>query len=1543
MKRIQKVSGPRNTNAKIRSKSFSRRWLSSLLRSFCSGIDQRRLRRIQFEPLEFRQLMAADFYAGTNLLSQSSSQDISIPAIYSQSSASLSAEGEGEAGQNLVEFAKALSQAGVRFFGADWCPVCLEQKKLFGDGAQYLPFVEMTNPDRTRNQLAITENVTQYPTWEFPGGTRVTGLQTLQQLSTLANVPIPTNSNPTIVEIPNATVRQRAPLHIPVDAYNPGGGPLTITVDSSNPSVVSAELVSDVKSLRLSVNGYGDMVFRLFASEAPRPVGRIETLVNSGFYNQTGTNKIIFHRVVDNFVLQAGDPTGTGSGGSTLGNFDDQFDVDLQHNRTGILSYAKSSDDTNDSQFFITEGPQRHLDFNHSIFGQLIQGEAVREGISRTKVTSSKPDTEISIKDAAIFNDTENGLIRLKTNATSGTSTITVRVTNSTGQTFTRTFTATAAADDSNGSPFLQDITVPPSITAGQEATLQLQAVDKEGDAVKFEATKRGSVNYTFDINPDTGLLKVTPPSNYTGPLEIAVSATNKTGSTGTQDKFDTEILTFNVVASSNLAAPSSVTLASASDSGVSNTDGITNAGTVTLVVSGTVAGATVSLRAGNTVVGSLVATGNTTNIQTNLISQLGQGTHSIVAIQSLNGQTSPASSPVSITLDSVNPASIATNRLPTNANVGNQLQFDLVHPEEGKGLRYSLDSGPSGMTVNATTGLISWTPQSSQVGPAAVELRLTDTAGNFVVQQFSVATAVAARVRVQLLPFDLQGNALTSLRINQEFNLRVVVTDLRTGGDPDGDGVFSAYVDVEYDPALVELVGTNPFTLSNDFKNGPAIPDTSTPGILDELGGFSNFNSGPGRDPQTVGTIRMRAKVSGQALFTSNPAENQSRGFSVFKINGAVPSNEISFVSNTLNVATNFTVVNDTFNVNEDVSSFELNPLANDTTEGVGTTLTLQSVGTPNQGGTFTIQNNRLRYTPKANFNGVETVSYTVVDQTGAALTGTITVQVNPVNDPPVATADSLTARAGDVDLFLNVLANDTQGPDSGETLRVTVVGTPSQGGTAKLASNGTGILYTPKLGFTGTETVSYTISDGNGGTSTATVTINVGPAVPPPTVVGDAFNVQEDASDAEFNVLANDTPAANGDTLTVVSVQAPQGTASVTSNGTRVTYRPKANATGQELVTYTARSSNGGVATGTITFTIQSVNDAPDAVNDAFDVLSQPNQSIDVLKNDTNVDTGETYNIASVTQPPTGQGTVSISSNGKTILYSAPSVEFTGTVKFTYTINDGNSLTDTAEVTLTIQNFKPRTVGVVPEFGSVGGVNVEVRYLPTVGNTDPQTKTPNIVNNAIVVQNIGPGTVEFTVPKLPFRTQEAQKVMVTSSFNDGDSVTNAIRVGTRAARFIDLRDFMGQNLSRGLFTAVTPNQKAHWFESQGTWSQYKDIEIRLNSAGDQLSVNAKSPSNQNVQATLPITDNRVEVRAKDGGATLVRLRDEPTNVFTTNSASTSSTTGEGEGRNLNPQSVDQAMQQIRTNASPVPMDDIDAIAKSTVSNGYRRGFRTR
>ena len=150
------------------------------------------------------------------------------------------------------------------------------------------------------------------------------------------------------------------------------------------------------------------MTFELFEDRAPLTTARIIQLAQSGFYDG-----IIFHRVINNFMIQGGDPTGTGTSGSGT-EFDDEFTPLLQHTSPGILSMAKSGDDTNDSQFFVTEVATRHLDFNHSVFGRLTTGEALREAISNVpKGGNDKPTAAVTITSATVFLDTQNRVLSL--------------------------------------------------------------------------------------------------------------------------------------------------------------------------------------------------------------------------------------------------------------------------------------------------------------------------------------------------------------------------------------------------------------------------------------------------------------------------------------------------------------------------------------------------------------------------------------------------------------------------------------------------------------------------------------------------------------------------------------------------------------------------------------------------------------------------------------------------------------------------------------------------------------------------------------------------------------------------------------------------------------------------------------------------------------------------------------------------------------------------------------------------------------------------
>ena len=122
----------------------------------------------------------------------------------------------------------------------------------------------------------------------------------------------------------------------------------------------------------------GDITVQLFAEQAPITVNNFVFLARDGFYNNT-----TFHRVIHGFMVQGGDPTGTGRGGPGYQFDDEKSALALKHDKAGMLSMANAGRNTNGSQFFITYGPQPHLNGKHGVFGQIISGmetlNAIRE------------------------------------------------------------------------------------------------------------------------------------------------------------------------------------------------------------------------------------------------------------------------------------------------------------------------------------------------------------------------------------------------------------------------------------------------------------------------------------------------------------------------------------------------------------------------------------------------------------------------------------------------------------------------------------------------------------------------------------------------------------------------------------------------------------------------------------------------------------------------------------------------------------------------------------------------------------------------------------------------------------------------------------------------------------------------------------------------------------------------------------------------------------------------------------------------------------
>jgi peptidyl-prolyl cis-trans isomerase B (cyclophilin B) len=130
----------------------------------------------------------------------------------------------------------------------------------------------------------------------------------------------------------------------------------------------------------------GTIVLELYPTYAPKTVNNFVFLAQEGFYDG-----VVFHRVISNFMVQGGDPTGTGSGGPGY-KFEDEFKGNPLRHEKGVISMANSGPATNGSQFFITHGPQPHLNNKHTVFGKVIDTQdvvdAIRQGDKMIKVTA---------------------------------------------------------------------------------------------------------------------------------------------------------------------------------------------------------------------------------------------------------------------------------------------------------------------------------------------------------------------------------------------------------------------------------------------------------------------------------------------------------------------------------------------------------------------------------------------------------------------------------------------------------------------------------------------------------------------------------------------------------------------------------------------------------------------------------------------------------------------------------------------------------------------------------------------------------------------------------------------------------------------------------------------------------------------------------------------------------------------------------------------------------------------------------------------------
>lgn len=340
---------------------------------------------------------------------------------------------------------------------------------------------------------------------------------------------------PVLALLSDITLLGGSPLHIPLNATDAEGQTLSYSASSSNASVTTL-IPEGNRSLRISVDSFGSMVFELFESRVPRVTSQLIALAEAGYYSGSG-----FHSVEDGERIQGGKPGGNplDSTLSPLGPIDDQFHVDLQHNRTGLLSLARDGfDDTGDAEFLITEGAQRGFDVQHSVAGLLVEGESVREAISNVSTNATgRPDTPVVISSVDVFVDEQNGVLMLQApEGYSGSSVITVTVTDSDGNHDEQSFTVTVEPDTVNTPPWLADV---PRLRTLVDTpiSVQIAAVDVESDASSFfdearldmfglAVPQRADSDLGYSVDPVTGLTQINPTNGLTGtqPLTVATA-----------------------------------------------------------------------------------------------------------------------------------------------------------------------------------------------------------------------------------------------------------------------------------------------------------------------------------------------------------------------------------------------------------------------------------------------------------------------------------------------------------------------------------------------------------------------------------------------------------------------------------------------------------------------------------------------------------------------------------------------------------------------------------------------------------------------------------------------------------------------------------------------------------------------------------------------------------------------------------------------------------------------------------------------------------
>ncbi|MCH8921734.1 MAG: tandem-95 repeat protein, partial [Planctomycetes bacterium] len=637
--------------------------------------------------------------------------------------------------------------------------------------------------------------------------------------------------------------------------------------------------------------------------------------------------------------------------------------------------------------------------------------------------------------------------------------------------------------------------------------------------------------SYRFDVEPGTHLVRSLAGAGFTQTAPLDPDRREATLALG--DVADQLDFAFEV------SVPAAVDLLAATDSGIPD-DNVTNFNNATpetalqFLVTGVADGATVGIFENGLLLGEAVATGDSVIVVTDgQVALADDVDHSFFATQRLADvelESGPSDS-LGVTFDTVAPAAIDSTP-PEFAQAGEAFVYNANSPDEGiEGLTYSLLNAPDGMTIDAG-GVVTWTPAVDQQGPQSLEIRLGDVAGNFAAQQveLTVLGVIAA------FPDQYTVNEDEPLVVDAAAG--VLANDNGDGADPltasvvsspehgtlelneDGSFTYTPQADFSGTDQFtymasdgVDQSNVAPVTVTIVAVNDPpvAVDDTYT-GNEDEMLLFDADVGVLANDSDVDGdtlTARLIAQpdhgvvlLAADGSFTYQPdADFFGTDTFTYEIEDPDDAKSTATATITVNPLEDAPIaLDDEYTVDEDdvlTVAVEAGLLNNDF--DVDSDVLVARVEAVPAGGTLSVNSDgSFVYTPNADFFGVDTFTYTVSDGKLRSAAATVTLNVTAQPDAPTAADDAFDVTKNGLLETLDVLVNDSSEPDDVQPLSIVSVTQGSAGGIVSVAADSLSILYTPAAGFTGMETFTYTIEDGDMLPSTATVSIDVTELLP-------------------------------------------------------------------------------------------------------------------------------------------------------------------------------------------------------------------------------------------------------------------------------------------------------------------------------------------------------------------------------------------------------------------------------------------------------------